>query len=220
MTLARPGSDRVPSLMAIGRHPTNDPSGVLKESDVERIQYSTLVSERLGTLFWKTSLRELVVWVNGEPHPIDLPRGGTGSVFPTAILDSGVPLIFTTSTIANAIYGAVGVSPSADGQYFVPCGTPLNVTVRLDDREGVALHPLDLTADPPDDNRAAFCVGLIQVRLWVFSFLLSWADEGFVVFGVGSRWCFRLPRIPRRHGIRRPILEERVQRHGVHPTQP
>ncbi|KAH6908558.1 aspartic peptidase domain-containing protein, partial [Coprinopsis sp. MPI-PUGE-AT-0042] len=181
MTLARPGSDRVPSLMAIGRHPVNHPSGVLKEGDVERIQYSTLVSERLGTLFWKTSLRELVVWVNGVPFPIELPRAGTGSVFPTAILDSGVPLIFTTSTIANAIYGAIGVSPSADGQYFVPCETPLNVTVRLDDRASVALHPLDLTADPPDDNRAKFCVGLIQVPDGALGGRESLAD---VVLGV------------------------------------
>ncbi|EAU80857.2 endopeptidase [Coprinopsis cinerea okayama7 len=157
LTLGRPGSNRVPSLMGIGRHPEDivpDPS---------LIEYSTLVAERVGTLFWKTTVRSITVYVDGVPNDIDLPRSGNGAVFPTAILDSGVPLIFTSSEIANALYGAIGVSPANDGQYYVPCNQPLNITFRLDNRREIPLHPLDLTADPPDNNRAAFCIGLIQV---------------------------------------------------------
>ncbi|TFK19803.1 hypothetical protein FA15DRAFT_697324 [Coprinopsis marcescibilis] len=94
---------------------------------------------------------------------IQLPRGVSGGVFPSAIVDSGVPLIVTSPAVANAIYGAIGISPAQDGQYYVPCNKPLNMTMTLDNRRPIPLHPLDLTADPPQDNRAAFCIGLIQV---------------------------------------------------------
>jgi hypothetical protein len=36
------------------------------------------------------------------------------------------------------------------------------MTISLDDRQEIPLHPLDLTAEPPEDNRAQFCIGLIQ----------------------------------------------------------
>lgn len=45
---------------------------------------------------------------------------------------------------------------------YVPCKTPLNLTMTIDNRPEFPLHPLDLTADPPDDNKADFCIGLIQ----------------------------------------------------------
>jgi hypothetical protein len=53
--------------------------------------------------------------------PVTIPRGVKGTAFPVAVLDSGVPLIITTSEIANGIYGALGIGPAADGQ----CGLPL-----------------------------------------------------------------------------------------------
>ncbi|TFK32891.1 aspartic peptidase domain-containing protein, partial [Crucibulum laeve] len=157
LALSRPGSDSVKSSLGIGRHPSSlvpDPS---------KVEYSTLVSESTGTLFWKAGVRGLTVWVDGSPKEVDLGRSNTGSVFPSAILDSGVPYILTTRTVANAIYGAVGIGPGANGQYFVPCTTPLNITITLDDRTAIPLHPLDLTAEPSNDNQASFCNGLIQV---------------------------------------------------------
>lgn len=36
------------------------------------------------------------------------------------------------------------------------------MTITLDDRPELPLHPLDLTAEPPTDNNAEFCIGLIQ----------------------------------------------------------
>lgn len=36
------------------------------------------------------------------------------------------------------------------------------MTVTLDDREEIPIHPLDLTGEPPRDNQAQFCIGLIQ----------------------------------------------------------
>jgi hypothetical protein len=52
---------------------------------------------------------------------ITIPRGVKGTALPVAVLDSGVPLIVTTSEIANGIYGTLGIGPGADGQ----CGLPL-----------------------------------------------------------------------------------------------
>lgn len=174
LSLSRPGSDKVPSLLGIGRHPAAlvpNPSKVL---------YSTLVTDRAGILFWKVNIRAITVYVDGVPHPVTLGRSASGGAFPTAVLDSGVPVILTTRAIANAIYGAIGIDPASDGKcmflsrafcYFdadggtlvyVPCKTPLNLTMTIDNRPEFPLHPLDLTADPPDDNKADFCIGLIQ----------------------------------------------------------
>lgn len=36
------------------------------------------------------------------------------------------------------------------------------MTITLDDRSETPLHPLDLTAEPPQDNQSQFCIGLIQ----------------------------------------------------------
>lgn len=119
LTLARPGSDTIPSLLGIGMHPSSvvpDPS---------KINYSTLVSQGVGILFWKTSVRAISVYVNGQARPVVLTESVTGAAFPTALLDSGVPFIITTSSIANGIYGALGISPASDGNcaYFIHLGS-------------------------------------------------------------------------------------------------
>jgi len=36
------------------------------------------------------------------------------------------------------------------------------MSITLDNRPETPLHPLDLTAEPPSDNQAQFCIGLIQ----------------------------------------------------------
>ncbi|PFH53321.1 hypothetical protein AMATHDRAFT_137710, partial [Amanita thiersii Skay4041] len=156
LSLSRPGSDRVPSFLGIGRHPSN------LVQDPSKVRYSTLVGDRSGILFWKVTVRAITVYVNGFPRSVEVGRSNTGAVFPSAVLDSGVPYILTTSKIANGIYGALGIGPGADGKYYVPCGMPLNMSITLDDRPEIPLHPLDLTAEPPTDNQAQFCIGLIQ----------------------------------------------------------
>lgn len=110
LSLSRPGSDRIPSYLGIGKHPpdlVNDPS---------KIQYSNVVSSPTGSLFWKASVRDITVWVGGQPRKVDVGRSNTGAVFPSAVIDSGVPFIFTTSKLANAIYGAIDVHPAQDGK--------------------------------------------------------------------------------------------------------
>lgn len=108
LTLGRPGSSQIPSLLGIGRHPPEivpDPSLIL---------YSSLVSENAGPLFWKTTVRAITVYVNGQAYPVAL-QSLSGASEPTALLDSGSPLIITTPALANGIYGALGVGPASDG---------------------------------------------------------------------------------------------------------
>lgn len=110
LSLSRPGSTAVPSMLGIGRHPSElvpDPS---------KIQYSTPVQDRQGTLFWEVEVLAVTIYLNGTAMPIKLGQSRSGNVFPTAILDSGVPFILATSAIANGIYGALGIEPSTDGQ--------------------------------------------------------------------------------------------------------
>ncbi|KAG6896328.1 hypothetical protein C0992_008982, partial [Termitomyces sp. T32_za158] len=156
LLLSRPGSDTVPAQLGIGRHPSfvTNPS---------RIEYASLESEAQGTLFWKVGVRDITVWVDGEARPVQLGISSTGAPIPSAVLDSGVPLILTTRTVANGIYGAIGVNPASDGNYYVPCKTPLNLTITLDDRTPIPLHPLDLTTNN-NDNDASFCTGVIQAN--------------------------------------------------------
>lgn len=115
LTLERPGSTQIPSLLGIGQHPpqiVDDPS---------RIQYSTVVSDPTATLFWKASVRGITVYVDGEPRRVDIGHSNTGGAFPIAVIDSGVPFILTSSKVANAIYGAIDVHPAQDGSCKYTC---------------------------------------------------------------------------------------------------
>ncbi|KAI0248280.1 aspartic peptidase domain-containing protein [Lactifluus subvellereus] len=156
LSLSRPGSTAVPSMLGIGRHPSqlvHDPS---------QIQYSTPVQARQGTLFWEVDVLAITIYHNGTTKSVQLGHSRSGNAFPTAILDSGVPFILTTSAIANGIYGALGIGPSADGQYYLPCTTPINITITLDGQPEIPLHPLDLTTESQSDPSSSNCVGLIQ----------------------------------------------------------
>ncbi|KAG6851420.1 hypothetical protein C0991_009309, partial [Blastosporella zonata] len=150
LLLSRPGSDTVPAQLAIGRHPSY-------VTEPGRVQYTEPLSEHVGALFWKAPVKAITVWAEGIELPVQLGQSNTGAQYPSALLDSGTPLIFTTRAVANGIYGAIGISAATDGQYYVPCTRPLNMTITLDGFEPIALHPLDLTTS--DNNK---CIGLIQ----------------------------------------------------------
>jgi len=38
------------------------------------------------------------------------------------------------------------------------------MSITIDNRPAIPFHPLDLTAEPPEDNKSNFCIGLIQVN--------------------------------------------------------
>ncbi|KAI0049389.1 acid protease [Auriscalpium vulgare] len=156
LSLSRPGTDEIPALLGIGRHPA------ALVPDPSKIKYSQLISGSDGVLFWQVNVRGITVYIDGQTLPVTIGRSKNGAVFPQAVVDSGVPFILTTTAIANGIYGALGIGPAADGQYYVPCKTPLNMTVTLDGQDPLPLHPLDLTTQSQGDPSSSMCTGLIQ----------------------------------------------------------
>ncbi|KAJ6487712.1 aspartic peptidase domain-containing protein [Mycena sanguinolenta] len=157
IALERPGSDAVPSVLGIGRHPA------ALVPDPSKIGYDPLYgSSDGGPYFWRAAVSGITVYTNTSRMPIPLGRGTTGA-FPSAVLDTGVPTILTTTALANAIYGAINVQPAADNMYYFPCTTPLNMTITLDDRSEIPIHPLDLSSLPGSDAPdPSSCIGMIQ----------------------------------------------------------
>ncbi|KAI9452911.1 aspartic peptidase domain-containing protein, partial [Russula earlei] len=114
-----------PSLLGIGRHPSQlvpDPS---------QVKYSAVVEVHAITLY-----------VNGSPLSVNLDHPRSGNLFPTAVIDSGVPFILAED--------------------YVPCNTAINMTVTFDGQLEIPLHPLDLTTQSQFDPSSSTCVGLIQ----------------------------------------------------------
>ncbi|KAF9073316.1 aspartic peptidase domain-containing protein [Rhodocollybia butyracea] len=163
LTLERPGSSTIPSLFGIGSHPSQ--SQVAQIGNGENVQYSTplasLASASVSNLYWKASIEDITVWVDAQPKTISLQKSSFENN-PSAVLDTGAPIILSTKAIADAIYGAIGVSPASDGNYYVDCKTPLNLTITLDNRKPISVHPLDLTTESSSAHSSSSCVGLIQ----------------------------------------------------------
>jgi len=169
--------------MGLGRHPDAGvlKSDTLKDGDdykaVSNITYTTPIRSSAaidGVWFWKTGVENWSVWVDGEEKPVTLGAGLQGGQV-TAVLDSGIPFILTSRVIADGVYGALGIGPGSDGmcKYFltssgtrshsqvdyVPCDKPLNMTITLEGRDPLPLHPLDITT-----NVDSTCIGLLQAR--------------------------------------------------------
>ena len=105
--LERPGSTKIPSLLGIGRHPADyvpDPS---------KVHYSEIGPGNFA-MFWEVDVTAITVYTDGLRKEVNTSRSMSGSASPTAVLDTGVPVILTTSGIANGIYGALGIYPASD----------------------------------------------------------------------------------------------------------
>ncbi|KAF8518718.1 aspartic peptidase domain-containing protein [Gautieria morchelliformis] len=164
LSLERPGSSRIPSLLGIGRHP----SSLVPGFDPSTATFMDLVASRAGDTFWRVSVDSITAWVDGAPKPVTLSRSSVlGTIdFPVAIVDTGGSVIITTRDIANGIYGAWQIGPGSDGNYYVPCTTPMNISIGLGGLPPISLHPLDITAPPPvstPSSDPSICLGLIQV---------------------------------------------------------
>ncbi|KAH9948334.1 aspartic peptidase domain-containing protein [Amylocystis lapponica] len=170
LALERPGSTAIPSVLGIGRHP----DGLV--DDPGKINYAPLVQYSSGDVFWQAVISAITVWVDGKEMAVRLGNSVTGAFAPSAVLDSGTPVILASAAIANGIYGALGITPASDGQYYMPCTTPLNMTITLDDRPPIALHPLDLSYPPPSYSSTDLCTGLIQNSALIGSSEVNVAD--------------------------------------------
>ncbi|KAF7322369.1 Peptidase A1 domain-containing protein [Mycena chlorophos] len=179
LALERPGSATIPSVLGIGRHP----AAVI--SDPSKVEYDMLYAPTAdGPLFWKAAVRAITVYTETTTTQVQIGRGASGTAYPAAVLDTGMPVILTTTTVADQIYGALSISQSKDGNYYIPCTTPLNMTFTLDERPEMAVHPLDLSAMPSADaSDQSLCTGLIQASA---SATLSDPDSGIgdLILGV------------------------------------
>ena len=62
------------------------------------------------------------------------------------------------------------------GAVYLSCTTPINITIQLDDRTAIPLHPLDLSAYPSSGATSDDCIGLIQTPSTIPGFSLTQAD--------------------------------------------
>lgn len=114
LSLERPGSSRIPSLLGIGKHPSNLVPGF----DPSKIAYSELIStSRSGDTFWRVHVMNITAWVDGVPKSVQLGRSTAlpTSLYTVALVDSGGPNILANVDIVNGIYGAWGIGPGQDG---------------------------------------------------------------------------------------------------------
>src|SRR5882762_5497317 len=96
----------------------------------------------------------------------------------TALLASARQLTDNVSTSSSTCSNC----PSTSSTDYVPCTTPLNMSITLDGRGEIPLHPLDLTAEPLDSPTSGTCVGTIQASDSTFSNPTS--NVGDMILGV------------------------------------
>lgn len=113
ISLERPGSRRIPSLLGIGRHPAD----LIPGFDPSNIRYADLRPSKDGDMFWRVPVTAIDAWVDGVQKPIQLGQSIAVSsvMFPIALVDTGGPSILTNANIANGIYGAWNIGPGSDG---------------------------------------------------------------------------------------------------------
>ena len=64
---------------------------------------------------------------------------------------------------------------------YLPCMTPINVTIQLDDRTAIPLHPLDLFTYHLSGATSDDCVGVIQTPKTLPGFSLT---QAYMILGV------------------------------------
>ncbi|GJJ06271.1 hypothetical protein Clacol_000462 [Clathrus columnatus] len=162
ISLERPGSSRIPSLLTIGKHPEN----LIPNFDSSQIKYMDLIPSPIGDTYWRVSLDAITGWIDSIPYPVTLGASTTLTNVdgPVAVIDTGGSIILATRAIANGIYGAWGIGPGSDGNYYIPCETPMNMTISLGNIGPIPIHPLDLTARAPgsEPSLTDTCMGVIQ----------------------------------------------------------
>lgn len=160
------GSQTANSSLAIGGI---DPD-YLSALQYDRVQFSEVLADLSGdSTHWTTYLTDITATEGGMANIIPLSFVGERRVFPTVVLDSGSPLNYAPSDILNALYGtyfdASGnrIGPGNNGVYYVPCNTPLNLTLTVGGAV-IPIHPLDasLYQDSASGSSSDGCIGSFQ----------------------------------------------------------
>lgn len=157
VSLSRPGFDTIPSLLGIGMHPSS------LVQDASKIHFYDVVPGEAASTYWRVQLRAVTAYVNGIAAPINLGRSIAvpDVANPVAVFDTGAPLILVSVNLANAIYGAYGISPPLDGNgfYYMPCDQMLNISITIGAIE-FPIHPLDVAYN--SDPSSKYCTGSIR----------------------------------------------------------
>jgi len=181
--LERPGMSRVPSVLGIGRHPSEILPNITAYGSAweSALQFNRVIMYEAGTLFWAAPLTGITAYVNGTA--VNIPVGASAinpdSVYPVAVFDTGTPYIFGPVDIINALYGAYGIGPGTNGQCryrltshnvlslklifldYVPCSTPVNMTISLGSQT-FPIHPLDVTFVSKSVEKPDYCMSAVQ----------------------------------------------------------
>ena len=67
------------------------------------------------------------------------------------------------------------------GTVYLPCTTSISITIQLDDRTAIPLHPLDLSAYPLSGATSYDCVGVILTPSTIPGFSLT---QAYMIPGV------------------------------------
>ncbi|KZS89195.1 acid protease [Sistotremastrum niveocremeum HHB9708] len=182
----------IPSVLSIGTHPTSLLSmlpsvfpttyGQASSSNLTAVSQNSNITAAIDGIlptytttvlpmpdgnyqYWRTQLTLLTIYPSSSSGgvPVSLGGGKGNSIYPVVIFDTGGSTILTSRNVANALYGSISISPSADGNYYVPCTTPLNMTFTFQNLPPIPLHPLDLSASAPN-NPSGMCLGIIQAN--------------------------------------------------------
>ncbi|KAF8315667.1 acid protease [Clavulina sp. PMI_390] len=164
--LERPGVTRIPSMLGIGKQPVDllpSITGLPNNSWTEVLEFNRVVDYSAGSLFWTSAVTGITAYINGTsiPIPVGNSVADPNAIMPVAILDTGSPFIFASSAIVDAFYGAYGIGPGSDGSYYVPCTTPVNMSITLYDQT-FPIHPLDVTYVSSDVQDSKYCISAFQ----------------------------------------------------------
>lgn len=127
------GLQRLPSDGGIGdsviTFGAQDPNYV---SDQSKIRYQAVVPGSDGIQrHWNAYISDIIVGFNNTQTHLSPGTSSiaSNSLTPVAVLDSGAGLNYGPANALNAIYGAFGIGPAADGSggYYMPCDLQLNM---------------------------------------------------------------------------------------------
>ncbi|KZT59329.1 acid protease [Calocera cornea HHB12733] len=160
LMLERPEDPDTVSVLGLGMHPLqNTPPNFT----AGMLDWQPVVTSNEGAVWWRVPVADISISVGGQNSSLILGKSSAvpTSARPVAVYDSGTPLILTSPSIADAFWGAYGVNPAADGNFYPPCTLMVNATVTIG-AVAYPIHPLDMNIPSSNDPTSTNCIGGLQ----------------------------------------------------------
>ncbi|KZO96811.1 acid protease [Calocera viscosa TUFC12733] len=160
LLLERPEDPDTVSVLGLGMHPLRDTPA---NFTADLLDWTPVVTSDDGALFWRVPITDISLSVNGVNSSLILGKSTAvpTSARPVGVFDSGTPLILTSPQIADAFWGAYGVNPAADGNFYPLCTLMVNATITIGNLV-YPLHPLDMNVPSSTDPSSTNCIGGLQ----------------------------------------------------------